>query len=124
MYCVDGATYVTGYVMPQTREYEDRDGQSPFGAWFDGLDPDAAAKVRRSVAKLEAGLKPSAKSVGKGVHEAKIDFGPGYRVYFAFDGKELILLLGGGEKHGQDDDVAAAQKRWADYKQRKRAAAR
>lgn len=77
-------------------------------------------RVRKAVAKLEAGLRPNVKSVGKGVHEAKIDFGPGYRAYFAFDGTELILLLGGGEKHGQDDDIAAAQKRWADYKQRKR----
>jgi putative addiction module killer protein len=64
------------------------------------------------------------RSVGKGVHEARIDFGPGYRVYFALDGTELILLLGGGEKHGQDDDIASAQRRWVDYKQRKRAAAR
>jgi putative addiction module killer protein len=110
--------------MPQTHEYEDRDGQSPFASWFDGLDALAAAKVRLSVAKLEAGLKPNVKSVGKGVHEARIDHGPGYRAYFAFDGTELILLLGGGEKHGQDDDIAAAQERWADYKQRKRAAAR
>ena len=60
------------------------------------------------------------KSVGKGVHEARIDFGPGYRVYFAFDGKDLMLLLGGGEKHRQNDDIAAAQERWVDYKQRKR----
>src|SRR5271155_3483438 len=110
--------------MPQTRAYEDKDGQSPFASWFDALDARAAAKISRAVAKLEAGLKPDVKSVGKGVHEARIDFGPGYRVYFALDGTELILLLGGGEKHGQDDDIAAAQERWADYKQRKRAAAR
>jgi putative addiction module killer protein len=72
----------------------------------------------------ETGLKPDVKSVGKGVHEARIDFGPGYRVYVAFDGTELILVLGGGEKHGQDDDIATAHRRWSDYKQRKRAAAR
>ncbi len=107
--------------MPQTREYEDSNGHSPFASWFDALDDRAAAKVARSVAKLEAGLKADVKSVGKGVHEARIDFGPGYRVYLAFDGKELILLLGGGQKHGQDDDIAAAQERWSDYKQRKRA---
>ena len=88
------------------------------------LGAGATTKVTALVAKLEAGLKPNLKSVGKGVHEARIDFGPGYRAYFAFDGTELILLLGGGEKHGQDDDIAAAQERWADYKQRKRAAAR
>jgi putative addiction module killer protein len=107
--------------MPATREYEDSDGRRPFASWFDALDTRAAAKVSRSVARLEAGLKPDVKSIGKGVHEARIDFGPGYRVYFAFEGKDLILLLGGGEKHGQNDDIAAAQERWVDYKQRKRA---
>jgi putative addiction module killer protein len=110
--------------MPATREYEDSDGKSPFALWFEVLDAFAAAKVSLSVAKLEADLKPNVKSVGKGVHESRIDFGPGYRVYFAFDGEELILLLGGGQKHGQDDDIAAAQARWGDYKQRKRATAR
>ena len=105
--------------MPRTLEYEDREGQSPFASWFDSLNAIAAAKVTRAIAKLEAGLKPDVKSVGKGVHEARIDFGPGYRVYFAFDGKDLILLLGGGEKHGQNDDIAAAQERRVDYKQRK-----
>ena len=111
-------------LMPQTREYEDEDGQSPFGKWFDALEPIAAARVRLSVAKLETGLLPNVKSVGGGVHEAKVEYGPGYRVYFAFDGKDLVLLLGGGQKGGQSIDVAAAQKRWVDYKKRKRAAAR
>jgi putative addiction module killer protein len=110
--------------MPQTREYEDQDGKSPFGTWFDGVEAMAAVKVRRSVAKLEAGLLPNVKSVGSGVHEARIEYGPGYRVYFAFDGKDLVLLLGGGEKSGQSGDVAAAQARWVDYKKRKRAQAR
>jgi putative addiction module killer protein len=110
--------------MPQTSEYEDSSGQSPFGRWFNELEPVAAVKVRRAVAKLEAGLRPNVKPVGGGVHEARIDYGPGYRVYFASDGDHLVLLLGGGEKHGQNDDVAAAKQRWTDYKRRKRAAAR
>jgi putative addiction module killer protein len=108
--------------MAESREYEDEGGQSPFGRWFADLDAIVAAKIRLAVAKLEAGLKSNVKSVGKGVHETKIDFGPGYRVYFAFDGSELILLLGGGGKHGQNADIVAAQARWADYKARKRAA--
>jgi putative addiction module killer protein len=110
--------------MPHARDYQDEEGQRPFSRWFDELEPVAAVKVRRSVAKLEAGLLPDVKSVGEGVHEARIDYGPGYRVYFAFDGKELILLLGGGEKHGQAADIAVSHRRWADYKKRKRAAAR
>jgi putative addiction module killer protein len=95
---------------------------SPFAAWFDALEARAAARVQLSIAKLEAGLKPNVKPLRKGVHEARIDYGPGYRVYFAFDGPTLILLLGGGQKHGQDADVAAAIARWDDYKQRKRRA--
>jgi putative addiction module killer protein len=118
--CLRGNLYGTSPRMPQALEYEDSDGRNPFASWFDALDTLAAAKVTRAIAKLEAGLRPDVKSVGKGVHEARIDFGPGYRVYFAFDGTELILLLGGGEKHGQNDDIAAAQQRWVDYKQRKR----
>jgi len=110
--------------MPQTREYEDERGQCPFSRWFGGLEAVAAAKVRRSVAKLEAGLLPNVKRVGGGVHEARVEYGPGYRVYFAFDGEELVLLLGGGEKHGQSGDIAAAQARWVDYKKRKRVQSR
>ena len=77
-FCVaNGNLYGTILFMPQAREYEDRDGQSPFASWFNALDATAAAKVRKAVAKLEAGLRPNVKSVGKGVHEAQIDFGVG-----------------------------------------------
>ena len=110
-------------LMPATREYEDRDGRSPFArgstAWTPPPPPRPAYRWRtrgRPQAEREVGRK--------GRPRSQIDFGPGYRAYFAFDGTELILLLGGGEKHGQDEDIAAAQERWADYKQRKRAAAR
>jgi putative addiction module killer protein len=53
--------------------------------------------------------------VGEGVHELKIDFGPGYRVYFGNDGAELVVLLGGGDKKSQDSDIKMAQERWKDY---------
>jgi putative addiction module killer protein len=59
-------------------------------------------------------------SVGQGVHEYKINFGPGYRIYFGRDGEELIILLVGGTKKKQSQDIAEAQKLWADYKQRKK----
>src|SRR5260370_54790 len=77
--------------MPATREYEDSDGKSPFTLWFEVLDGFAAAKVSLSVAKLEAVLKPNVKSVGKGVHESRSDFGPGYRVYFPALSKETHI---------------------------------
>jgi putative addiction module killer protein len=107
--------------MPKAHEYEDGNGRRPFALWLDTLDADVALKVTAAVAKLEGGLKPNLKSVGKGVHESRIDFGPGYRIYIAFDGTEMVLLLGGGAKSGQDADIANAHSRWGDYKQRKRA---
>jgi phage-related protein len=59
------------------------------------------------------------KGVGSGVLEYRIDFGPGYRIYFGKDGDVLVILLGGGTKKGQQHDIAAAHARWKDYKQRK-----
>jgi putative addiction module killer protein len=53
------------------------------------------------------------------VLEYRIDFGPGYRIYFGKDGDVLVILLGGGTKKGQQHDIAAAHARWKDYKQRK-----
>ncbi len=63
---------------------------------------------------------PNAKGVGAGVSETRIDFGPGYRVYFGKDGDTLIILRGGGTKMRQQKDVEAAQDLWREYKQRKR----
>ncbi len=59
------------------------------------------------------------KPVGEGVSELKIDFGPGYRVYFGMDGRTLVILLGGGTKKRQRGDISAAQDAWTDYKKRK-----
>ncbi len=59
------------------------------------------------------------KPVGEGVSELKIDFGPGYRVYFGMDGRTLVILLGGGTKKRQRGDISAVQDAWTDYKKRK-----
>ncbi len=101
-------------------EYLDLNGRSPFAAWFDGLHAQAAAKVAVAITRIEQGNFSKVKSVGGGVMEYKIDFGPGYRVYFGQDGTRLVIVLGGGTKHRQQDDIRLAQARWADYKQRKR----
>jgi putative addiction module killer protein len=101
------------------REYLKEDGRSPFGIWFDGLDAPAAAKITTVVARMEHGNLSHTKPVGKGVYENKIEFGPGYRIYFANDGKKIIILLGGGTKKGQSRDIRRAQEYWKDYKQRK-----
>jgi putative addiction module killer protein len=60
------------------------------------------------------------KSLGGGVQEYKIDGGPGYRIYFGYDGQTLVILVGGGTKKRQSQDIVAAKERWADYKKRKK----
>ena len=67
----------------------------------------------------ELGNFSNVKGVGGGVFEYRIDFGPGYRVYFGKDGDAVVILLGGGTKKRQDRDIATAHDRWADYKKRK-----
>jgi putative addiction module killer protein len=56
---------------------------------------------------------------GAGVYECKIDFGPGYRVYFGKDGEQIVILLGGGTKQRQQNDISLTRGRWEDYKKRK-----
>jgi len=101
-------------------EYLAEDGRSPYARWFEALDARAAAKVSTNLYRLEAGNWSNVKSVGSGVFEQRIDFGPGYRIYFGQDGDVLIVLLGDGSKKGQQRDIKHAQDRWAEYKRRKR----
>lgn len=105
--------------MIEVREYLDTAGRSPFGQWFDGLNPQAAAKVTTAVTRLGQGNFSNVKGVAAGVYEYTIDFGPGYRVYFGKDGEGLLILLGGGAKKRQQWHINAAITRWRDYKQRK-----
>lgn len=102
------------------REYETEDGRSPFAEWFDDLDATAAAKVTTALTRLGQGNTSNVKGVGSGVFEVKIDFGPGYRVYFGKDGQEIVILLGGGTKKKQQRDIKNAQDCWQDYKDRKK----
>ena len=103
----------------ESREYLDEVGRSPFGRWFSTLDATAAAKVATAIARIEQGNLSSVKGVGAGVFESRIHFGPGHRIYFGRDGEALVILVGGETKHRQSADIALAQRRWADYKQRK-----
>lgn len=72
-----------------------------------------------ALVRLERGNLGDAKSVGDGVVERRITFGPGYRIYFGRDGATLVILLGGGNKQRQDRDIETAKRRWNDYQQRK-----
>jgi len=105
-------------------EYLDERGSSPHAIWFGNLSAEAAAKVAMALYRLEAGNFSNVKGVGSGVFERKVDFGPGYRIYFGKDGDRFVILLGGSSKQRQQDAIAIAQDRWADYKRRKKAALR
>jgi putative addiction module killer protein len=105
--------------MPQLFAYRDTAGREPFNRWFQDLDAQAAAKVRSALAQLEAGNTSEVKPVGGGVAERRIHWGKGLRVYFAQDGKTIIILLGGGTKATQDRDIERAARCWSDYKQRR-----
>lgn len=104
----------------EVREYIDEEGRSPFGRWFDRLNSIAAAKVRTALARMEAGNLSNAKSVGGGVLEYRIQNGPGFRIYFGREGEQLIILLVGGTKRRQRQDIERARTLWEDYKDRKR----
>jgi len=106
--------------MIDVREYLDRQQRSPYAAWFDRLNAQAAAKVTTAVTRLATGNFSNVKGVGSGVLELRIDFGPGYRVYFGKDGERLVILLGGGTKKRQRADIDAALASWNDYKRRKK----
>jgi putative addiction module killer protein len=94
-------------------------GRSPFREWLDKLNPQAAQKVTKAQYRVGLGNFSNIKSVGFGVLECKIHFGPGYRVYLGKDGEQIIILLGGGTKERQQNDIRIALDRWEDYKSRK-----
>src|SRR5487761_2190760 len=100
----------------EVREYTEA-GRSPFAEWFNELDAVTAARVDRYVRRLEAGNFGAAKLLRDGVFELRLDFGPGYRVYYAREGKAIMVLLGGGSKRRQDADIAAAVEHWKRHKQ-------
>jgi putative addiction module killer protein len=103
----------------QVLEYFDAHGRSPFAAWFENLNANAAAKVATALYRLELGNFSNVKGVGEGVFERRIDFGPGYRVYFGKGGETVLILLGGSGMQRQREAIAAARERWLDYRRRK-----
>lgn len=80
-----------------------------FARWLDGLrDIHARARVQARIERLAAGNAGDVKPVGEGVSELRIDYGPGYRVYFTKRGREVVILLAGGDKSTQSSDIKAA----------------
>jgi putative addiction module killer protein len=103
----------------EIREFLDDQGRSPFGLWFEGLDPMAAVKMTTAITRMSLGNLSNTKGVDEGVLEFRSDYGPGYRIYFGRDGDRLIILLAGGTKKRQQADIETARARWAEYKKRK-----
>jgi putative addiction module killer protein len=104
----------------EIHQYTDRAGRRPFDRWFQTLDNFAQVKIAVSVDRLERGNVSTVKSIGSGVFELRLDFGPGYRVYFGRDGERIVILLGSGTKKRQQADTDAARALWQEYKDRKR----
>ena len=104
------------------REYQAADGRVPFLEWMHSLrDRRSRAIIRNRVDRLEEGNAGHWASVGSGIYELKIYFGPGYRVYFAPRGPVHIILLTGGDKQSQWRDIEKARAYWADYRRRSHA---
>jgi putative addiction module killer protein len=109
--------------MVEIREYLGSDGHNLFGDWFDRLNSDAARRVTTALYRVGLGNFSNVKGVGAGVFECRIDFGPGYRVYFGKDGERIVILLCGGTKKRQQDDIELAAECWQDYMRGKRSEA-
>lgn len=104
-----------------TQRYQDATGKVPYTEWIKRLrkkDPRAAAKIDIRIDRAESGNFGDHKFELDGVWELRIDYGPGYRVYYALDGERIILLLVGGDKSTQASDLMKAVKFWRDYQER------
>ena len=101
----------------QVETYARQDGSCPFNEWMDSLrDRKARAKIRTRIGRVRLGNLGNCAPVGGGVMELKVDYGPGYRVYFGQVGTTLVILLCGGDKSSQPEDIRKAVEYWEDYK--------
>ena len=110
--------------MIEFTEYIDANGKSPFAQWFDALDAVAATKIRVYTTRVELGNYFNVEPIGEGLSEIKINFGPGYRVYFRKEKEKLLLLLSGSSKKGQQKAIDAAKLAWKKYDSDRKQSAR
>lgn len=98
------------------KTYVRSNGKAPFEDWLSDLrDKSAKAKIFTRIDRLRFGNFGDCKSVGGGVFELRIHFGPGYRVYFGVVGTDVVLILVGGDKSSQKRDIEAAHKYWKEF---------
>ena len=98
--------------MFRIKEFITAQGRNPFARWFSKLTMDQSTRVQAVLARVSEGLSRDTKHIGEGVYELRIHTGPGYRIYFGRDGKDLIILLIGGDKSSQQRDIDRAQGFW------------
>lgn len=103
----------------EIRRYQTESGKDVVGEWLAGLkDAQARARITARISRLEVGNFGDCRSVGESVWELRIDWGPGYRVYYAIVGSEIVLLLCGGDKRRQAADIRKATDFLKDYRRR------
>jgi len=101
--------------------YQRQDGTIPFTDWYKNLrDVRGQQKILARIDRMKLGNLGDHRSVGEGVTELRISFGPGYRVYFGQEGDEIVVLLVGGDKGTQDDDIKTAKIYWENFKKEKK----
>ena len=104
----------------RVEEYIREDGSNPYRDWFESLDSQAAAKIAVAVVRLSLGNTSNVKWFD-GIGEYRLAWGPGYRIYLAKDGDQLVVLFGGGTKKKQQADIERAKALHTEYKSRKKA---
>lgn len=103
--------------------YREPNGRSPVADWLNGLrDKSAVDRIFKRFDRVQEGNLGDHKSVGNGVLELRLAFGPGYRIYFGRDGDAIIVLLCGGDKSTQRKDIALAKAYWSQYLDSKKGA--
>ena len=106
-------------IVYQLKVYKSLNGKTPFIDWLNKLvDQRAKQKIQATLDRATLGNLGKMRSLGEGVHELKITYGPGYRIYFGREDSELIILLCGGDKSTQYEDIKKAKTYWQDYKKK------
>ncbi|MFL5813959.1 MAG: type II toxin-antitoxin system RelE/ParE family toxin [Bdellovibrionia bacterium] len=102
--------------MRRVEYFQTEAGREPFREWLQALDKVSRRKIHAFIIRLAAGgAKKNVRSLGDGIFEIKVDYGPGYRIYFGEASRELILLLVGGDKSSQFRDIRQAKEYWSKY---------
>lgn len=104
--------------MMELFHYQKNDGHAPFASWMSALDPWTRARIAQHIDRMKLGNMGDSKHLQGGVFEKKIDFGPGYRLYYSKEGNKIIVLLCGGDKSTQGRDIDRALEYLHDHVER------